>query len=76
MTRLDETTQPQISGIAKVWQRMPVLLKAILLIALVGIVGANGILIFAARSEGFLDVTMVGMNSIRFLSRRIDSSVS
>ena len=43
MATLDKTTQPQISGLAKVWQRMPVLLKAVLMIALVGIVGANGI---------------------------------
>lgn len=46
MTTLDKTTQPQISGFAKIWQRTPVLLKAILMIALVGIVGANGISIF------------------------------
>jgi membrane protease YdiL (CAAX protease family) len=46
MTTLDKTTQPQISGIAKVWQRTPVLLKAILMSALVGIVGANGISVF------------------------------
>jgi len=49
MARLDKTTQPQISVLANVWQRMPVLLKAILMIALVGIVGANGIsIIFLA----------------------------
>ena len=46
MTTVDKTTQPQISGLAKVWQRMPELLKAILMIALVGIVGANGISVF------------------------------
>jgi len=46
MKTLDKTTQPQISGLAKVWQRTPVLLKAILMIAFVGIVGANGITIF------------------------------
>ena len=46
MRILDRSTQPQISGLAKIWQRMPVLLKAILMIALVGIVGANGISIF------------------------------
>jgi hypothetical protein len=40
MTTLDKTTQPQISSLVKVWQRMLVLLKAILMIALVGIVGA------------------------------------
>jgi len=43
---MDKTTQPQISGLAKVWQRMPVLLKALLLISLVGIVGANGVSVF------------------------------
>ena len=46
MTNLDKTTQLPISGFAKVWQRTPVLLKAILMIALVGIVGANGISVF------------------------------
>lgn len=46
MTTLDKTTQPQISGLAKVWQRAPVLLKAIVMIALVGIAGANGISVF------------------------------
>jgi len=46
MTTLDKTTHPQISGLAKIWQRTPVLLKAILMIALVGIVGANGISVF------------------------------
>lgn len=46
MTTLDKTTQHQISGLAKVWRRMPVLLKAILMIVLVGIVGANGISFF------------------------------
>ena len=48
MTTLDKSAQPQISGLAKVWQRTPVLLKAILMIALVGIVGANGISVFFA----------------------------
>ena len=47
MTTLDKTTQPQGSGLAKVWQRMPVLLKAFLMVTLVGIVGANGISVFA-----------------------------
>lgn len=64
MTRLDETTQPQISGIAKVWQRMPVLLKAILLIALVGIVGANGILIFVALP---IPLSLIAMLAYLFL---------
>ena len=49
MVTLDKTTQPQTSVLANVWQRMPVLLKAIIMIALVGIVGANGIsIIFLA----------------------------
>ena len=30
MTPLDKTIQPQISGLAKVWQRIPVLIKTIL----------------------------------------------
>jgi len=46
MTTSNQTTQPQISGLAKVWQRTPVLIKAILLILLVGMVGANGISFF------------------------------
>jgi membrane protease YdiL (CAAX protease family) len=44
---LDKTTKPKSSGLAKVWQQTPVLLKAILMIALVGIVGANGISAFS-----------------------------
>ncbi len=47
MKTLAKTTQPQISGFAKVWQRMPVLLKAILMCSLVGVVGANGVSILA-----------------------------
>ena len=46
MTTLDKSTQAQISGLAKAWQRTPALLKAILMISLVGIVGANGISVF------------------------------
>ena len=46
MTTVDKTTQPQISGLAKVWQRLPVLLKAFLMVNLIGIVGANGISVF------------------------------
>ena len=46
MATLDKTTQSQTSGLANVWQRTPVLLRAILMIALVGIVGANGISVF------------------------------
>ncbi len=43
MTTLDKTIQPQASVLSKVWQRTPVLVKAILITFLVGIVGANGI---------------------------------
>jgi len=46
MKTLDKTTQPQISVLAKVWQRTPVLLKAFIMVTLVGIVGANGISVF------------------------------
>ncbi len=46
MTALDKSTQPQISGLAKVWQHTPVLFKAFLMVTLVGIVGANGISVF------------------------------
>jgi len=48
MKTLEKTTQPQISGLAKVWQRTPVLLKAFIMVTLVGIVGANGISVFVA----------------------------
>jgi membrane protease YdiL (CAAX protease family) len=43
MTTKDTNFQSQSSGLAKVWQRTPVLVKAILMTFLVGIVGANGI---------------------------------
>jgi len=46
MTTLDKTNQRQTSSFAKVSQRTPVLLWAILMIVLVGIVGANGISVF------------------------------
>lgn len=43
MTTKDTTFQAQTSGLAKVWQRMPVLFKAFLMIFFVGLIGANGI---------------------------------
>ena len=43
MTTKDTTFQAQTSGLAKVWQRMPVLVKAFLMIFFVGLIGANGI---------------------------------
>jgi len=48
MSTLDKTTQPQISGLAKIWQRVPVLIRAIvtgfLVFAIVGYVMLLGIL--------------------------------
>jgi membrane protease YdiL (CAAX protease family) len=43
MTTKDTNFQSQASGLAKVWQRTPVLVKAFLMIFFVGIIGANGI---------------------------------
>ena len=65
MTTLDKSTQPQISGLPKVWQRMPVLLKAILMIALVGIVGANGISIFLVALP--MPLSLLAMLAYMFL---------
>ena len=65
MTRLDKTTQPQISGLAKVWQRTPVLLKAILMIALVGVVGANGISVFLIALP--MPLSLIAMLAYLFL---------
>ena len=41
MTTKDTTFQAQASGLSKVWQRMPVLVKAFLMIFFVGLIGAN-----------------------------------
>ena len=72
MATLDKTTQPQISGLAKVWQRMPVLLKAVLMIALVGIVGANGIsVIFIALP---MPLSLIVMLAYLFLYWKFFSS--
>ena len=65
MTTLDKNTQPQISGLAKFWQRTPVLIKAIFMIALVGIVGANGIGVIAALIPGPL--SLIAMLAYLFL---------
>jgi len=46
MTTKDTTFQAQTSGLAKVWQRMPVLVKAFLMIFFVGLIGANVMPIF------------------------------
>jgi len=65
MTTLDKSTQPQLSGLAKVWQRTPVLLKAFLMVTLVGIVGANGIsIIFAALP---MPLSLIAMLAYLFL---------
>ncbi|MES0491972.1 MAG: type II CAAX endopeptidase family protein [Leptospirales bacterium] len=47
MTTLDKNIQPQASSLAKAWQRTPVLIRAILMTLVVGIVGANGIVVFS-----------------------------
>jgi len=65
MKTLDKTTQPQISGLAKVWQRTPVLLKAIIMIALVGIVGANGISIILIALP--MPLSLIAMLAYLFL---------
>jgi membrane protease YdiL (CAAX protease family) len=64
MKILDKTTQPQISGLAKVWQRTPVLLKAFIMVTLVGIVGANGISVFVALP---IPLSMIAMLVYLFL---------
>jgi len=65
MTTLDETARPQISGLAKVWQRTPVLLKAFLMVTLVGIIGANGIsVIFAVLP---LPLSLIAMLAYLFV---------
>lgn len=46
MTTKDTTFQAQTSGLAGVWQRMPVLVKAFLMIFFVGLIGANVMPIF------------------------------
>ena len=46
MTTKETNFQAQASGLAKVWQRMPVLVKAFLMMFFVGIVGANVMPIF------------------------------
>jgi len=65
MTTLNETAQPQISGLTKIWRQMPVLLKAILMIALVGIVGANGISVFLAALP--MPLSLIAMIAYLFL---------
>lgn len=60
MRKLDRSTQPQISGLVKAWQRTPVLLKAFLMVTLVGIVGANGIAVFAALPIPLSLIAMLG----------------
>ena len=65
MTSLDKTTQPQISGLAKAWQRTPVFLKAISMIALVGIVGANGISVLSIALP--MPVSLIAMLAYLFL---------
>jgi len=65
MTTLDKSTQPKISGLAKVWQRTPVLLKAFLMVTLIGIVGANGISVFFVALP--LPLSLIAMLAYLFL---------
>ena len=48
MTKLDRSTQPQISGLANVWQRIPVLIRAIISGIFVTFVGVGAWLLFLA----------------------------
>ncbi len=65
MTMLDKTKQSQVSGLTNVWQRMPVLVRAILMTTLVGIVGANGISVFLIALP--LPFSMIAMLGYLFL---------
>jgi membrane protease YdiL (CAAX protease family) len=65
MTKLDKTTKPQISSLAKVWQQTPVLLKAFLMVTLVGIVGANGISVFVIALP--IPLSLIAMLAYLFL---------
>ena len=65
MTTVDTNFQSQASGLAKVWQRTPVLVKAILMIALVGIVGANGISVFLIALP--IPLSLIAMLAYLFL---------
>jgi membrane protease YdiL (CAAX protease family) len=47
MTTLETNPQPQPSGITRIWQRIPVLIRAILMMFVIGILGANGIALFS-----------------------------
>jgi len=48
MTTLDKSTQPQISGLANIWQRIPVLIRAIVSGIFVTFVGVGVWLLFLA----------------------------
>jgi len=65
MTTVDTNFQSQASGLAKVWQRTPVLVKAILMIALVGVVGANGISVFLIALP--IPLSLIAMLAYLFL---------
>ncbi len=65
MTTLDKTIQPQASGLAKVWQRLPVLVRAIIMASLVGAVGANGISIFLIALP--IPLSLIAMLAYLFL---------
>jgi len=54
-----------VKGPAKLWQRTPVLVKAILMIALVGIVGANGISVFFIALP--IPISLIAMLAYLFL---------
>ncbi len=65
MTTKDTNFQSQASGLAKVWKRTPVLVKAILMTALVGIVGANGISIISLALP--MPLSLIAMLAYLFL---------
>jgi len=60
MTTLDKTAQPQISGLAKVWQRIPVLIRAIVSGAFVTFVGVGAWLLCLAVIPSPWSVVVMG----------------
>jgi len=65
MTNLENKTVNPGTGLAKLWQRTPVLVKTIIMIALVGIVGANGIGVISVLIPGPL--SLIAMLAYLFL---------
>ena len=61
MTTLDKTIQPQASGRAKVWHRVPVLLRALILGFLSTIIGVFGVPIIASFFPGNWQLVAMGV---------------